>query len=115
RWAEAAENRLPALAAELVGLGVEVILAQTVAAVIAAKGATTSTPIVMIVNSDPVEGGLVTSFARPGGNVTGFAPITPELAGKRLELLAGGVPGPLPLAGLREPAGPAQGTGVRGG
>jgi len=92
RWAEAREQKLPTLATELVYRNVDVILAISAAAVIAAKEATTSIPIVMIINSDPVETGLVASYARPGGNVTGFSPVTPDLAGKRLELLREVVP-----------------------
>jgi putative tryptophan/tyrosine transport system substrate-binding protein len=87
RWGEASEQKLPTHATELVHANVDVIVAISAASVIAAKQVTTSVPIVMIINSDPVETGLVASYARPGGNVTGFSPITPELAGKRLELL----------------------------
>jgi putative ABC transport system substrate-binding protein len=108
RWAEPREHRLPDLAAELVQLRVECLVAMTWAAVEAAKHATTTTPIVMIINSDPVEGGLVASLARPGGNITGFSPMTPELAGKRLELLQEVVPGLTHVAVLWEPAVPAK-------
>jgi putative tryptophan/tyrosine transport system substrate-binding protein len=108
RWAEPREHRLPDLAAELVQLRVNCIVAVTWAAVRAAKQATTTIPIVMIINSDPVEGGLVTSLARPGGNITGFSPMTPELAGKRLELLREVVPGLTYVAVLWEPAVPAK-------
>jgi putative ABC transport system substrate-binding protein len=83
-------------------------VAITWAAVEAAKHATTTIPIVMIINSDPVEGGLVASLARPGGNITGFSPMTPELAGKRLELLQEVVPGLTHVAALWEPAVPAK-------
>jgi putative tryptophan/tyrosine transport system substrate-binding protein len=103
RWAEAREQKLPALAAELVHGNVDVILALSAAAVIAAKQVTSSIPIVMGINSDPVETGLVASYARPGGNVTGFNPITPELAGKRLELLREAVPGIRRVAVLWDP------------
>ena len=103
RWAEAREQKLPTLAAELVHRNVDVIVAMSAASVIAAKQATTSIPIVMIINSDPVETGLVASYARPGGNVTGFSPITPELAGKRLELLREVVPRIKRVAVLWEP------------
>ena len=87
RWSESREQKLPTLAAELVDGNVDVIVAISAASVNAAKQVTTKIPIVMIINSDPVETGLVASYARPGGNVTGFSPITAELAGKRLELL----------------------------
>ena len=71
RWAEAREQKLPTLAGELAHDKVDSILAISAAAVIAAKQVTTTIPIVMIINSDPVETGLVASYARPGGNVTG--------------------------------------------
>jgi putative tryptophan/tyrosine transport system substrate-binding protein len=103
RWAEAREQKLPTLATELVHGNVDVIVAMSAASVNAAKQVTTSIPIVMIINSDPVETGLVASYARPGGNVTGFSPITPELAGKRLELLKEVVPGIRRVAVLWEP------------
>jgi putative ABC transport system substrate-binding protein len=103
RWAEAREQKLPALATELVHGNVDVIVAMSAASVNAAKQVTTSIPIVMIINSDPVETGLVASYARPGGNVTGFSPITPELAGKRLELLTEVAPEIRRVAVLWEP------------
>jgi putative ABC transport system substrate-binding protein len=103
RWAEAREQKLPTLARELVHGNVDAILAMSASSVIAAKQITTSIPIVMTINSDPVETGLVASYARPGGNVTGFSPITPELAGKRLELLREVVPGIRRVAVLWEP------------
>jgi putative tryptophan/tyrosine transport system substrate-binding protein len=103
RWAEAREQKLPALAAELVGANVDVIVAGGAAAVIAAKQVTTTVPIVMEINSDPVEAGFVASYARPGGNVTGFSPINPELAGKRLQLLKEAVPGIGRVAVLLDP------------
>jgi putative ABC transport system substrate-binding protein len=87
-------ERLPALAAELVALKVDVIV--TAAGnhlTLAAKQATRTLPIVFAAAADPVAGGLVTSLARPGGNVTGAAVLSPELVGKRLELLTQAVPG----------------------
>jgi putative ABC transport system substrate-binding protein len=77
---------LPGLAAELVSLKVDVIFAVTTPAVQAAKKATTTVPIVTV-SGDPVGFGFVASLARPGGNITGLANLTPELVGKRLELL----------------------------
>jgi putative tryptophan/tyrosine transport system substrate-binding protein len=112
RWAEAREQKLPALAAELVDANVDVIVAGGAAAVIAAKQVTTTVPIVMEINSDPVETGLVASYARPGGNVTGFSPITHELAGKRLEILTEAVPGIRRVAALLDPI-PAQVPHIR--
>jgi putative tryptophan/tyrosine transport system substrate-binding protein len=103
RWAETKEQNLRSSAAELARNKVDVIVAITAASVIAAKQVTMTIPIVMIINSDPVETGLVASYARPGGNVTGFSPITPELAGKRLELLRDMVPGIRRVAVLWEP------------
>jgi putative tryptophan/tyrosine transport system substrate-binding protein len=86
RSAEGKPERLPALAAELVRLPVDVIVAQGQAAQ-AAKDATTTIPIVMVTGGDPVAIGLVASLARPGGNLTGLTLMSAELAGKRLELL----------------------------
>jgi ABC-type uncharacterized transport system substrate-binding protein len=86
RYAEGKVDRLADLAAELVGLKVDSIFAQSTASVQAAKKATTTVPIVSV-SGDPVGLGLVASLARPGGNVTGLTNFTSELAGKRLELL----------------------------
>jgi putative tryptophan/tyrosine transport system substrate-binding protein len=87
RSAEDKLERLPALADELVGLKVDVLLASLTPAAVAAKNATRTIPIVFHGGFDPVALGLVDSLARPGGNVTGFTAIAPALAGKRLELL----------------------------
>src|SRR6266704_5704986 len=86
RWAEGRDERLPGLAADLVRLKVDVIVASSQAAV-AAKHATSAIPIVMPVITDPVRLGLVASLARPGGNVTGLATQNDELPGKWLELV----------------------------
>src|SRR5437667_7061386 len=93
RDAEGKSERLPALAAELVALKVDVIVAGGTPLILAAKQATRTLPIVFAAASDPVTDGLVTSLARPGGNVTGFSNIAPDLVGKRLELLKQAVPG----------------------
>ena len=93
RDAEGKLERLPALAAELVALKVDVIVAPTTPATVAAKQATKTIPIVFAAGTDPVMDGLVTSLARPGGNVTGLSSLGPELVGKRLELLKQAVPG----------------------
>jgi putative tryptophan/tyrosine transport system substrate-binding protein len=94
RDAEGKPERLPALAAELVALKVDVIVAAAGNHIaLAAKQATRTLPIVFAAASDPVAFGLVTSLARPGGNVTGTSVLSPELVGKRLELLTQAVPG----------------------
>jgi putative ABC transport system substrate-binding protein len=80
-------ERLPALAAELVRLKVDVIVAASPAATKAAKQATSTIPIVFTVSGDPVAEGFVSSLARPGGNITGLATVSPELTGKQLEML----------------------------
>ena len=80
-------DRLPAFAAELVRLKVDIIIAVGPPAARAAKEATVTIPIVMIQVGDPVGSGFVTSLARPGGNITGLSSLAPELSGKRLELL----------------------------
>jgi len=87
RSAEGEFDRLPALAAELVGLKVDVIAAVVTQASLAAKKATGTIPIVMIAVSDPVGSGLVAGFARPGANVTGTASASAEVVGKQFELL----------------------------
>jgi putative ABC transport system substrate-binding protein len=94
RDAEGKPERLPALAAELVALKVDVIVAAAGNHLaLAAKQATRTLPIVFAAVTDPVAIGLVTSLARPGGNVTGTSVLSPELVGKRLELLTQAVPG----------------------
>jgi putative ABC transport system substrate-binding protein len=104
RDAEGKLERRPALAAEVVALKVDVILAAggTLTA-LAAKQATTTIPIVFAGIGDPVGSGLVTSLARPGGNVTGLSNLGPELIGKRLELLKQSIPGVDRVAVLRQP------------
>jgi putative ABC transport system substrate-binding protein len=80
-------ERLPGLAAELVRLKVDVIVAASPPATEAAKQATSTIPIVFTTSGDPVAAGFVASLARPGGNITGLATISPELVGKQLEML----------------------------
>ncbi len=93
RFAEDKPDRFPDLAAELVRLKVDAIVAGNAAAVVALKRATTTIPIVMATyGGDPVTDGIVASFARPGGNITGLTPLDPELIGKQLDLLKETVP-----------------------
>jgi ABC-type uncharacterized transport system substrate-binding protein len=87
RYAEGKLNRLPALAAELVRLKVDVIVTAGPADTRAAKEATNAIPIVMTWDYDPVGSGFVASLAQPGGNITGLSMLAPELSGKQLELL----------------------------
>jgi len=92
RFADNQPERLPALAAELVALKVDLIATHGIPGTRAAKGATTTIPILMASVADPVAAGLVDSFARPGGNVTGIAFLAHELAAKRLQLLREALP-----------------------
>jgi len=104
RWAEGKPERFPVLAAELVALKVDVIMsAGGTLGALAAKRATTTLPIVFGAAGDPVAEGLVTSLARPGGNVTGLSAVTTELVGKLLELLKQAVPGVSLVAHLWKP------------
>jgi len=93
RGAEGKFDRLPALAAELVRLNVDVIVTGGEAATRPAKGVTGSIPIVMTQDDDPVGTGFVASLARPGGNITGLSTLAPERSGKRIELLKEIIPG----------------------
>ena len=93
RWAEGRSERFTEIAAEFVRLKVDVIVTSGTPAVIAAKQATSVIPIVFATAGEPVRAGLVASLARPGGNVTGLSIEAADLAGKRLELLRGVVPG----------------------
>jgi putative tryptophan/tyrosine transport system substrate-binding protein len=103
RAAEGKWDRFPALAAELVALKVDVIVASGTPAALAAKQATRTIPIVFAAVADPVTSGLVTSLARPGGNVTGLSVLAPELVGKCLEQLTPAVPGITRVAVLWHP------------
>jgi putative ABC transport system substrate-binding protein len=102
RWAEGSYDRLPAMAANLVDLKVDVIVASGSTAPLAAKNATSTIPIVFA-GGDPVAGGLVASLARPGGNLTGFSLFVGELMPKRLELLSDLVPEARSIALLVNP------------
>jgi len=92
RYTEGKTDRLPNIAAELVRLNVDVIVVQGTVPALAAKQRTSTIPIVMTHVGDPVSRGLVVSLARPGGNITGLTSASPDLSGKRLELLKETVP-----------------------
>ena len=104
RFAGGQPDRLPALAAELVALPVDVLLVRGTVPVRAAMTATTTIPIVVVRSNDPVAFGLATSLARPGGNVTGVSSIAQQLNGKRLELLKDAVPAVSRVAVIWNPA-----------
>jgi putative tryptophan/tyrosine transport system substrate-binding protein len=103
RYAKGHNERLPELANELVGLNVDVIFTWRTDAVLAAKQATATIPIVMGVIGDPIGSGIVTNLARPGGNITGCSLRVAELEGKRLQLLKEVVPGLSRVAILLNP------------
>ena len=108
RYAEGKQDRLPELAAELVRLKVDVIVAAGgFGPIRAAKNATKTIPIIMVgAGPDPVEAGFIESLARPGGNVTGLTNLNRELGGKRLELLKEAVPKIASVAFLYDPGNP---------
>jgi putative tryptophan/tyrosine transport system substrate-binding protein len=113
RWAEGRYDRLPALAADLVRRKVAVIVTQGTPAAFAAKQATTTIPIVMAVVGNPVDTGLVSSLAQPGGNITGSSFFYAEISAKRLEIMKELMP-PLARAGvLLNPDNPAMPSIVR--
>ena len=108
RWVEGTLDRLPALAAEIVRLKVDLIFAWGTPAVAAAKQATSTIPIVFAGVGDPVESGFVASLARPGGNITGMSNLSRGLSGKLVEMIAQIVPGIKRLAVLRNPGNPVS-------
>ena len=108
RFSEDRDDRLPELAAELIALKVDLILASGTPASFVAKEATTTIPIVLgSVAVDPVSTGLVTSLAQPGGNVTGMTSMSELLSGKRLELLKEIIPGLARVAVFWNPPNPS--------
>jgi ABC-type uncharacterized transport system substrate-binding protein len=106
RYADGAIDRLPQIAAELVQQNLDVMVAGSNPGVLAAKRASGTLPIVMVTTGDPIAGGLIDSFARPGANVTGVTAIAQDLIGKRLELLKEAVPGITRVAALINPDSP---------
>ena len=108
RWAGGKVEKLADLAAELVALDPDVIVAVTTTAALAAKNATARIPIVAIGPADPVKSGLVASLGRPGGNVTGFSPNQAEIAGKWLEIVRAIVPRAKSLAYLTDRGNPGE-------
>ncbi len=113
RHAAMRAGQLPELAANLVSFKVDIIVAVGDAAINAARHATSTIPIVMVASADPVGAGFVASLARPGGNLTGLSALSPELSGKRLELLREAIPGASRIAILVNPTDPAQILDVR--
>ena len=111
RYAEGKSDRIPDLAADLVRLKVDIIVATTSTETLAAKNATRAIPIVMASAADPIALGIVDSLARPGGNITGLTQLAPELGGKRLELLKEVVPKLSRVAVLWNPEGQASKLG----
>jgi putative ABC transport system substrate-binding protein len=114
RFADGRSDRLPELAAELVRLNVDVIVAGATSSALAAKSQTATIPIVMVMGGDPVASGLADSLARPGGNVTGVTALGQELSVKRLEILKETVPRLARVAILSNPTFPDSGPAVKG-
>jgi putative ABC transport system substrate-binding protein len=112
-WADGAFDRLPALAADLVSRGVAALAAFAPPTAVAAKSATTTIPIVFFMGGDPVKLGLVASFRRPGGNITGIGGLTIDLVSKRLEILRELVPKAGSIAFLVNPSNPTSETQIQ--
>ena len=113
RWAEGNYERLPGLAAELVQMKMDVIVAGSTPAIQAAQRATTTIPIVMVRVGDPVGSGLVASLSRPGRNVTGLSNMSAEVASKYLELLRAAVPKLSRVTVLVNPANPIHSDSLK--
>ena len=108
RWSEGKYDRLPGLAAELVHLGIDILVTYGTPATRAAKQATTTVPIVMAISGDAIATGLIISLNRPGGNITGSTFFNPELCAKRLELIKEAVPSTTRVGVLFNPDNPIQ-------
>jgi putative ABC transport system substrate-binding protein len=113
RWAQGQYAHLPALAADLVQRKVDIIITQGTPAALAAKQATTAIPIVMAIVGDPVAAGIVASYSRPGGNITGSSFFFPEVNAKRLELMKSLMPGLEHAGVLMNPDNPAMTSVLR--
>ncbi len=113
RAADGKNERLPALAAELIRLKVDVLLTTGTPAAVAAKQATSRVPIVTAIVADPVGAGLINNLARPGGNITGITDLDDELSGKRMALLKEVVPGLSRVAIMWKTGNPAHKTALR--
>jgi ABC-type uncharacterized transport system substrate-binding protein len=112
RFAEQDNKRMPELAADLVRIKVDLIVVVGTSAAVAARSATTTIPIVLTGSGDPVAAGLIASLARPEGNVTGLSSLSPELGGKRLEVLKDAIPR-LSRVGLLLPSGGSIGRDLQ--
>jgi putative ABC transport system substrate-binding protein len=108
RWSEGKYDRLPGLAAELVHLGIDILVTYSTPGTRAAKQATTTVPVVMAISGDAIATGLIISLNRPGGNITGSTFFNPELCAKRLELIKEAVPSTTRVGVLFHPDNPIQ-------
>jgi putative ABC transport system substrate-binding protein len=106
RYIEGQQHRVPDLIGEFLRLNADVLVLSTLTSIRAAKQATTTIPVVIVMNGDPVAAGVIDSLARPGGNITGVARLTRELNGKRLEMLKQVIPGISSIAVLWDANGP---------
>jgi putative tryptophan/tyrosine transport system substrate-binding protein len=113
RYADGQLDRLPQLAADLVGLKVDVIVVSGTRAAVAAKQATSTIPIVLAGVGDPVQAGLVSSLLHPGSNVTGVSRLSPDFIGKRVELIKEVIPKTNRMAALSNPDNPANAANLR--
>ena len=113
RYADGQLDRLPELAAELVGLKVDAIVVSGTRAAVAAKQATSTIPIVLAGVGDPVQAGLISSLSHPGSNVTGVSRLSPDFIGRRVELIKEVVPKTSHMAALSNPDNPAHAANLR--